>query len=45
MSELAGCVEERMRGGCQVVVLGDLNARVWNKEVHGVMGKYGKKLK
>ena len=40
-SELAGCVEERKRSGCQVIVLGDLNARVGNEEVHGVMGKYG----
>ena len=27
LSELAGCVEERERGGCHVVVLGDLNVR------------------
>ena len=32
--------EERKRGGCHVVVLGDLNARVGNEEVLGVMGKY-----
>ena len=38
---IAGCVEERERSGCQVIVLGDLNARVGNEEVHGVMGKYG----
>ena len=40
-SELAGCIEERKRSWSQVNVLGDLNARVWNEEVHGVMGKYG----
>ena len=34
-------VEERMRGGIHVVVLGDLNTRVGNEEVLGVMGKYG----
>ena len=39
-SELARCVEEMKRGGCQIAVLGDLNARVGNEEVHGVMGKY-----
>ena len=38
-SELAGYVEERKRNGCQVIVLGDLNAREGNEEVHGVMGK------
>ena len=40
-SELARCVEERKRSGCQVVVLGDLSARVGNEKVHGVMGRYG----
>ena len=38
-SVLAGCEEERKMGGCQVSVLGDLNVRVGNEEVHGVMGK------
>ena len=33
--------EERKRGGCHVVVLGDLNARVGNEEVLGVMGSMG----
>ena len=37
-SELSGCVEERKRGCCHVVVLGDLNARVGNEEVLYVMG-------
>ena len=32
---------QRKRSGCQAFVLGDLNARVGNEEVHGVMGKYG----
>ena len=40
-SELEGCVQERKRGGCQVIVLGDLNARVGNEEELGVMGKHG----
>ena len=40
-SELAGCSEERTRDGCNVVVLGDLNARVGNEEIIGVMRKYG----
>ena len=30
-----------MRGGCQVIVLGDMNAGVGNEEVLGVTGKYG----
>ena len=40
-SEFAGYVEERKSGGCQVIVLEDLNARVGNVEVLGVMGNYG----
>ena len=39
-SELAGCVEERKRSRYQLIVPGDLNARVRNEEVIGVMGKY-----
>ena len=37
---LAGCIEELSRRNC-VVVLGDLNARVGESEIEGVMGKYG----
>ena len=40
-SELAECVEERKRRWCQVIVVGDLNARIGNEEVHGVMGSMG----
>ena len=39
--KLAEFVEERKRGGCQVIVLGDMNARVGNEELLGVIGKYG----
>ena len=40
-SELSGCVEERKRSGCQIIVLEDLNARAENDEVHGEMEKHG----
>ena len=40
-SELSKCVEEGIRRGSHLVVLGDLNARVENEEVLGVTGKYG----
>ena len=33
--------DERKRGGNHVVVLGDLNTRVWDEEVLSLMGKYG----
>ena len=40
MKKSSECVEERDRGRSHVVLLGDLNVRVGNKEVLGVMRKY-----
>ena len=39
-NELTECVEELSKRG-YVVVLGDLNARVGDEEIEGVMGRYG----
>ena len=39
-SELSDCVES-LRKSSYVVVLGDLNARVGDEEIEGIMGKYG----
>ena len=39
-NELASCVEVLSRRN-YVIVLGDMNARVGDREVEGVMGKFG----
>ena len=39
-NDLTNCVEDLSRRNC-VIVLGDLNARVGDREVEGVVGKFG----
>mgnify|MGYP000179807776 CR=1 FL=1 len=41
MKKSSECVEERDRGRSHVVLLGDLNVRIGNEEVLGVIGKFG----
>ena len=41
-SQLTRTVEEWKRGGSHVVVLGDLNAKIGNEAVDGVIDKYGR---